>query len=285
MKAKKIFLFMFILTIGLLISQRQAMAASYKMVRTNDSWPLETRTAGKAVFTATYDTSRGAASLSAVKGGKTIEITDSFNNGTVISNGRYVYYCSKESDRFTLYRFDLKNSARKKIGTLLSFSQSESYYHNISLEGCYGKYIYFIIDVPEGAFARINIKNGKVKKYDFDNTVSSIEQKNEYLLLTDGTGAGYSYLGLYNAANGKYKKITKSPYLWSINSKYVFYAKITNGYIFSTEPVTIQVKRYTLSSGKQKTLVKSLKVKRIEKITSKYIKYTDPNGKSKKKKW
>ena len=62
------------------------------------------------------------------------------------------------------------------------------------------------------------------------------------------------------------------------------YKRIRSGDFWQGKMV-VSVKRCSLKTGKKKTLVKSLRVRNVTEITSKYVKYTTTSGKTKKKTW
>lgn len=276
-RSLKLFLIPAILITSLLFTFTASAAADFVTVRTNDSWPTKDRTAGGTVFTSTY-TANGYV-LKAKKSGKTTTISKYANGGTVISDGTTVYYCTSSSKNLTLYKMNLstgKNEKIKKLGTSSTWG--------IDLCGKYKNDIYFIRNVPEGSFWKINLKTKAIKKVSIgDRTVSIAQQTGQYFVLKDGTGAGYSYLGLLNAKTGKFKQIAKWPVTNKNTSKYIYYVqKKDNTYASS---YNVSVKRYNLETGKTKTLVSSLKIRNVQELTTKYVKYLDANGNVKTKKW
>ena len=277
-KIGKILFAGFVLISAVIFSQT-VQAARYKTLYTNSGWPVEDRTVGGTVFSSDYSTLTESSRLFAEKDGRTVTISTSFNGGAVISNGSTVYYCAKSAGRPALYKASVSKGTSKKMGNLAGAG------HYVDLAGLYKNTVYYIIDVPEGEFARFTLKNGKSKKLRFGEAVTSADQKGKYFILTDGTGAGYSYLGAYNALKGKFRRFAKSPCQWHIVSKYVYFAEVIKGEAYANQPYTIRVKRYAFSGGKTKTLVKSLKVKEVMKISTKGITYKNISGKKKTKKW
>lgn len=263
---------------GLIFTCSQtAFASSVKAVPTDSSYNVSDRTMNGAVFV-TGDYYSGTWNLYISKDGITKTISTGFCGGKVLTDGKTVYYAEKASGKFYLYQYLIDKGSKKKMGTLGKPSWG------VDLEGFYNNKIYFIMDSPEGKFACFNLKKKSVKKLAGGYAVTSAKQIGKYFILTDGTGAGYSYLGLYNAESGKMKKIVSSPCTWIVTSKYVYYIGIKKGYLFS-KPMTITVVRYTMSSGKKKTFIKSMNVYGIEEFTPKYLKYKDSKGKIKKKSW
>ncbi|MBR0397624.1 MAG: hypothetical protein IJI10_05065 [Eubacterium sp.] len=266
-----------VFAVWMLLTALPVSAAGFKSVYTNTGWSADKRTSGGTVFSSSYQGS-GHALFANRNNGSTL-ITNNFNGGTVISNGKTVYYCAKTSGKWCLYKADLNTGTSKKAGTL-----SKSAY-NIDLAGIYKNQIYFIIDVPEGTFARINLKNKAVKKISFGRTVSRAEQAGKYFVLADGTGAGYSYLGIWNAGAGKFKVISKNPIRWVTTSKYVYYAEQRSGNILAQNGAKVRVRRYKLSNGKKKTLTKTFRATGISDMTRKYLKYTNAKGKQRTIRW
>ncbi|MBR2188275.1 MAG: hypothetical protein IJ860_02540 [Eubacterium sp.] len=252
-------------------------AAAFKTVHTNTSWPVSSRKSGGAVFSSEY-TSSGTI-LRAQKSGKTVTITNSFNGGTVISDGKTAYYCAKTSDKWCLYKANVKTGSKKKIGVLATSG------YNIDLAGIYKNQVYYIIDVPEGTFAKFSLKNKSANKLSFGKTVSIARQTGKYFVLADGTGAGYSYLGLWNAASNKFKTISKKPVIWYETSKYVYFVEYKkSGYYFG-QSADMLVKRYKLSNGQKKTITKSFNGTGISQLTAKYVKYYTSSGSQKTIRW
>ena len=259
-----------------------ASAAGFKSIHTNTSWDEADRSVGGTVFSSVY--SGGTNSLYATRGDSTKKITGSFNGGAVISDGKTVYYSSKVSGKHVLFKASVINGTAKKLGKL-----APSSHYGVDLIGLYKNVVYYIVDVPEGQLYRFSLSRKKAKKIKVSGTTFSIGSQNrKYFVFSDGTGAGYSYIGVYNAAKGKFKKIAKlpkEPVRWTITSKYIYFAELTKGNTFTGKSYTIRVRRYQFSSGKTKTLIKSLKVKSILELTSKSITYVNYSGKTKAKIW
>ena len=224
-------------------------------------------------------TCRGS-KLTATKDGITKTISSKNNGSEVISDGNVVYYVARKSGKQVLYRASITTGKKKKIAAICKSS------HMVELAGYYKNKIYYILDSPEGSFGMVNLKTKKVKKLATkDRTVTSADQSGKYFVMSDGTGAGYSYLGVWNASKGKFKVIAKTPMQWVVSGKNVYYIQVLSGDYWASKPYTIRIKRYRLSTGKSKTLVSSLKVKNIEEFTAKYVKYRDTAGKLHTKQW
>ena len=269
-------LFVFAYRIDFLCAQTVS-AASLRTVPTNDSYAAKDRTVGGAVFVS-GNYHAGVWNLFATKGGASVKISENFNGGEILTDGNKVYFAEKKSGKWYLSFYYLKTSGAKQLGILSKTAE------NVDLCGYYKNKVYFIINVPEGSFACFNTKNQSVKKLASGYSVTIATQYGKYFVMTDGTGAGYSYLGVLNAATNKMKKVATSPGNWIVTSKYIYYIRITKGWIFEA-PNTISVGRYTIASGKNKTLVKSLKNYGIQKFTTKYVKYKNSKGKVKTKRW
>ncbi len=250
-------------------------ADDFATVHTNSSWDVKDRSVNGTVFTTSSYSSNGWV-LTAKKGGKTIKISNCSNGGCVLSNGTIVLYCTSKSDGFVLYKMNLSTGKKVKYRGMAGSSD-----WGVELCGKYGKDIYFIRNVPEGTFCKVNLSTKKVTK--IKNIVSSAAQQGKYLYLRDGTGAGFSYLGQWNAQANKYIKIGSRPTIYKANSRYVYYTE-SAGYD-SNGLQTISVKRYSNADGKRKTLISSMKVKYTVDITSTYIKYVDVNGNQKTRKF
>lgn len=169
-----------------------------------------------------------------------------------------------------------KRTAIKKLGTSGTWG--------IDLCGKYGNDLYFIRNVPEGSFWKVNLKTKAVKQVSTNGkTVSIVQQSGQYFVLKDGTGAGYSYLGLWDAKAGKFKQIAKYPVANKVTPNYIYYVQKKDSTYSSSYDVS--VKRYNLKTGATKTLVSSLKISGVRELTTKYVKYIDANGNEKTKKW
>ena len=267
--------------VSLAVLSLPVFAAGYKTVHTNTSWEAETRTVGGTVFSSSY--SGGTFTLYATRGGVTKRISSVYDGGAVISDGKTVYFTAKVSGKYMLYKASAAKGNAKKVGKLASSS-----HYGVTLSGLYKNIIYYVMDSPEGSFYRFSLKSKKAKKIGTSGTtVTNAEQNGKYFVLSDGTGAGYSYLGVYNAAKGKFRKIAnlpKEPVNWHVTKKYVYFAEVINGHSYNP-PYRVRIRRYTFSSGKTKTLVKSLKVKYVNSFSSDGVTYTTPSGTTKVKKW
>ncbi len=246
--------------------------ASFERVYSNDSWPEEYRTAGNTVFTAgSYY--NGTYSLYADYNGNITRLSSTFNGGTVVSNGKKVFFCAKSSGKWYMYRGNVRTGKSKKLVKIANGS------HNICLEGYYGGSLYFVLDSPEGIFKKVDLSTKKIKK--LKTNVTGTDWKGRYFVLYDGTGAGYSYLGLWDSRKGKMRTVVKTPVLWASTDKYVYYIEITEGdswNLMAGKSITASIKRYTYSNGKRKTLVKSIDVKKIDEFDDSHIVYTDTDG-------
>ena len=153
--------------------------------------------------------------------------------------------------------------------------------------GYYDKEVYYTIDSPEGSFARIDLNDGEAERLVPGYSVTSAVQKGKYFFLTDGTGEGYSYLGLFYANKGQFKKIATRPCKTYYTDQTVYFAEIKAGVLPAAEddPATIAVKSFTYANAKRTTLIDFVEVLDIKSLTSKYIKYTDVNGKNVTRYW
>lgn len=252
-------------------------ASGFKTVYTNTGFDVSKRKVNGAVFSSVYDSYTSSSVLRVTKNGSSRLISNYHNGGKVISDGKTVYYCTSGK---SLYKMNISTGKEEYIAWL-----GGSDINNIELSGKYKNDIYYVMNVPEGKLRRINIKTGKIRNVSVSgNAVTHAEMTGKYIVLSDGTGAGHSYLGIWNAASRKFKTISKKFPAWKTGSKYIYYAE-EKSHKQNSPDRTVTVKRYSLSTGAKKTLVKSVKVKYIMEITSKYIKYSDWNGKIKRKKW
>ena len=250
-------------------------AASYKVVKSYSYLPASERTVNGAVIV--WNNSVSGTSLYATKSGKTYTLTSSPASGEVLLNGSVAYYFEKGNSKIIFYKTNLNSGKRIKI---VSFKTSFPSVTNLILVG---KNLYFTHGEVEGDFARINLSTKKYKK--IKGNVTYFTKHGQYFLLTDGTGAGYSYLGSYNTKSGKYKKIVSQPIRWVEKNNKVYIVVTKSGNSYSGNPYTIKIVRYNLKTGKSKTLVNSLTLTRILDLTNTHIRYINSSGAEKTKKF
>ena len=255
-------------------------AASFRYVPTDKSYSEQERTVGGALFlTKNYRTD--SCDLYVTKNGVRKRISKKAGNGGIISNGNTVYYSARVAKTSYLYRYTIASGSKKRIGKLCKRSSRDT------LCGYYDKEVYYTIDSPEGSFARIDLNDGEAERLVPGYSVTSAVQKGKYFFLTDGTGEGYSYLGLFYANKGQFKKIATRPCKTYYTDQTVYFAEIKAGVLPATEddPATIAVKSFTYANAKRTTLIDFVEVLDIKSLTSKYIKYTDVNGKNVTRYW
>ena len=255
-------------------------AASFRYVPTDKSYSEQERTVGGALFlTKNYKTD--SCDLYVTKNGVRKRISKKAGNGGIISNGNTVYYSARVAKTSYLYRYTIASGSKKRIGKLCKRSSRDT------LCGYYDKEVYYTIDSPEGSFARIDLNDGEAERLVPGYSVTSAVQKGKYFFLTDGTGEGYSYLGLFYANKGQFKKIATRPCKTYYTDQTVYFAEIKAGVLPATEddPATIAVKSFTYANAKRTTLIDFVEVLDIKSLTSKYIKYTDVNGKNVTRYW
>lgn len=262
--------------------------AAYKQLNPYEGELAERCTVNGAVFSVTSK-SYTVKSLAVTKNGQTHTLSTKYDGG-IISDGKTAYFCEIRSGKWCLCKANISTGKVIKIKPLAGKK------NRITLEGIYKNKIYYIKNMPEGDLYCINLKTKKVKRLLPKKCVSSAQQIKQYFVMSDGTGAGFSYLGVYNAKNGKFSTVSKNPFTWTITSKYIYYVEgIGNVYMGSFQPKNVTVKRYTLSSKKKKTLVKTLTIQYTSGmgfqtgadagITTNSLKYYDKNGKKKTKRW
>ena len=255
-------------------------AASFRYVPTDKSYSEQERTVGGALFlTKNYKTD--SCDLYVTKNGVRKRISKKAGNGGIISNGNTVYYSARVAKTSYLYRYTIASGSKKRIGKLCKRSSRDT------LCGYYDKEVYYTIDSPEGSFARIDLNDGEAERLVPGYSVTSAVQKGKYFFLTDGTGEGYSYLGLFYANKGQFKKIATRPCKTYYTDQTVYFAEIKAGVLPAAEddPATIAVKSFTYANAKRTTLIDFVEVLDIKSLTSKYIKYTDVNGKNVTRYW
>ena len=255
-------------------------AATFRYVPTDSSYSEKDRTVGGALFlTKNYRTD--SCDLYVTKNGVRKRISKKAGNEGVISNGNIVYYSARVSNSTYLYRYRISSGAKKRIGKLCKRSSRDT------LCGYYEKEVYYLIDSPEGSFARIDVNDGETERLASGYSVTSAVQKGKYFFLNDGTGEGYSYLGIFYANKGQFKKIATRPCKTYYTDQTVYFAEIKEGILPADEenPATITVKSFTYANAKRTTLIDFVEVLDVKSLTSKYIKYTDVNGKTVTRYW
>ena len=265
---------------GFKSSKKIKIKPSFKTVYSNSTWETAKRTVNGAVFTSTYDTGTASHILRVTKNGVTKTISSLADGGAVISNGETVYYMTSGK---SLYMQNISSGKNTYIAYL-----GGTGVYNIDLEGKFNNYIYYTKNSPEGSFWRINIKTKKTNNVSGKVvSVSSADfSSGKWFVLTDGTGAGYSYIGKYDPSANKFTFISKKPYRWITKGNCIYYIEYIST---NTDTVdrTVSVKRYNLKTGARKTLVKKVKMKTWTQftLTSKYFKYYDWNGNLRTRKW
>ena len=256
-------------------------AASLTNIYTNESWDVSKRTVNGTVFACpqgSYSNVTRTFTLRATRNGITKDIAKNFNGGTILTNGTTVYYVGRYGKQHRLYKTNVTTAAVSEIGVLSDTADG------IELCGYYKNKFYFIINLPEGIFAKYSVKTKKVKQLKEDVTTADWIGK-KYFILCDGTGAGYGYLGVWNAGTGKHRKVSGKPYLWKTTSKYIYYIEINSGEPLAGNGFKASLYRWRLSDGAKKTIRKTLKIKQMTKVTDTYFRYLDLKGKTKTRHW
>ena len=262
-----------------IVAALPAYAATFRLAHTNDSWDIEKRTVAGTVFrSGTY--SDGTWELCATYKGKTIILNSASNGGTVVSDGTIVYYAAKHTGNWYAYKGNLKTGKSKRLVKLASSP------HNISIEGYYNRDLYFVVDAPEGKFKKVSLATKKIKT--LRKNATGTDWAGRYFVIYDGTGAGFSYIDAWDGRKGKLRTIVKSPVRWFMTNKYVYYVDIVKGeswYLLAGKNVTANIKRYTLSNGKRKTVLKNIRINKILEFDGSHIKYINQKNVEKTKKW
>ena len=256
-----------------------AYAGTFRRAHTNASWDIKERTVGGAVFrSGTYN--NGTWTLYATYKGKTTLLSSTADGGTVISDGRIVYYAAKKNSKWYAYKWDLKTGKCKKLVKLASHP------HLVDLEGYYNGFLYYILDNPVGTLKKVSLSTKKSKTV--RKGATGTDWTGRYFVIYDGTGAGYSYIDALDCKKGKLRTIVKFPAIWVTTNKYVYYVEVIKGdqwELLAGKNVTANIKRYTLSSGKRKTILNNIRMKKIMEFDSKHIKYVNQKNAVKTKKW
>lgn len=271
----KLFVIPFLLFILCTISALPVSAA-FKVIYTYSS--STDRTVGGVTFESVRPnvwSSSTSCTLKYIKKGQTRTLSNKYDGNAIISDGKSVFYCEKNKKKTVLYKADLNKNSKKRIKTLGTIDYSAG------IVGKYKNKVYYTNYPVEGKLYCINVKSKKINelipKKAPHKSVTGATQKGKYLVISDGSGAGYSYLGLINLSNHKYKKICDRPYTWHITKKYIYFVEKTTDNIYGS-PMKVKIKRYKLSNGKTKTLVSGLKIRNVIELTSNSVKYTDAKG-------
>ena len=267
------YLLVFTILAMLFVFEKPVFAANLKTLYTHESIPAKQRTVSGTTFEYQYYSYNNRSVLYAIRNTETKTVTTKFEASNILSDGITVYYCEKVGSCHYLYKCNLNSMER----TCVKMLSSDAW--NIDLCGYYKNKVFFIKNVPAGTFASINLKTKKITW--IKDIVTEAELQGKYFTLTDGTGAGHSYISIYNASSGKDKTITNKPYVWHSGKKYVWYLEVVSGNWY-THNCKVNLIRWTNSSGKKKVLAKSVKIDNVKSFSDKYLKYYDWNGKLKK---
>ena len=236
----------------------------------------------------------GTYELIAVQSGNMRVITKSHDGGYILTNGKVVYYGIRASGGLYLRKMTLGTGKIVKYKAKLCDDNYGAFDWNIrciNIVGAYRNELYYCVENESGYgyFARLNLKTKVIKEYhvgkDFlgeswGECYSEASQFGQYFILgVNSVGK----IAIWDAKKEKYMKLGLN-WRYTVSSGYLYYAEITSGNVNNATAV-VAVRKVALSAGKQKTLAKNLKVARIDKLTSKGIRYYDYEGKVRTKKW
>lgn len=222
--------------------------------------------------------------LYAKKNSKSYVVKDNYDGISILTDGNTVYLNSSTNNGGeSLYKVQIGSNSVKYIGKL-----DNSYHYNRScvLRGYYNNTFYYTVGdlYNVGPFCKYDLLNNNNTKL-VDN-ISDIKQLGPYFVLDNYTGAGTTYLGIWDANQDKAFTIANNSYKWEIASKYVYYAEVREGSPYDYRNIkTVDIIRFSLSEKKRKTIVKSFKLKSIYKMSNGSIEYCSISDKTKTRKY
>ena len=252
-----------------------AAAATLKCVPTSTSLPVSERTVnGTSFWTKNYKS--GGYDLYAIKSGKKYMISKKADGSGVVSDGSIVYYIANMPKGKYLYRYTISNKKKKSIGKLCSAKD------NAELCGYYDNQIFFINNGPDGSFDCISLEDGDVDSL-LDNPnfgVTTAEQHGKYFTLSDGTGAGHSYVGVYDVSKLFFDELWSRPVTWHATSYNIYCAALRQGYLPAKvgNPAVVHVAKYNYKTRIYTVYATYVEVTRIISISNKKMVYLDGDG-------
>ena len=252
-----------------------AAAATLKCVPTSTSLPVSERTVnGTSFWTKNYKS--GGYDLYAIKSGKKYMISKKADGSGVVSDGSIVYYIANMPKGKYLYRYTISNKKKKSIGKLCSAKD------NAELCGYYDNLIFCIHNGPDGSFDCISLEDGDVDSL-LDNPnfgVTTAEQHGKYFTLSDGTGAGHSYVGVYDVSKLFFDELWSRPVTWYATSYNIYCAALRQGYLPAKvgNPAVVHVAKYNYKTRIYTVYATYVEVTRIISISNKKMVYLDGDG-------
>jgi hypothetical protein len=250
-------------------------AASFKYVAASASLPVSERTVNGASFLAKNYKSSGY-DLYVTKSGKKSLISNKAEEQGVLSNGSTVYYVVKAAKGKYLYRYTISNKKKKQIGKIASTKQYAE------LQGYYDGQIFFVIDSPDGTFHCVNIEDGdtEILLDDPEFGVTSVEQHGKNFILSDGTGEGHSYVGVYDADKFRFTDLWRNPIRWYATSYNIFCVTLIKGVLPAKvgNPAIVHVAKYNYKTGIYTIYAMRLEVTSIISISNNKMIYRDEYG-------
>lgn len=199
------------------------------------------------------------------------------NTKDIVYKGNKIYYIKnyqcEENQTPKLCQYDVKT---KKHKTLVKFT---GIYDQYDICDLYSGSIYINCWVGSDCIYcyRYIIKDKKLKKID---KFAGYVQRYKNRIVLDPTcvygSPGFFPIYIYDTLTGKIKTLTKTANGGYFTKKTIYYAnaltKRDTDY-FKKGGVKTSIKKYSLETGKIKTLVKSIKLNQVEIITDKYVCY------------
>ncbi len=201
-------------------------------------------------------------------------------NPDLVVDGDTIYfdaYRSEGYDKTYNYLYSYKISEKKY--TLLKELPSGYYGYDVSAKYNGSLYITGWNPSDNNRTYRYTIKSGKLTKI----TDAAYVMRYKHYIVLDPTKTYGSWntfpVYMYNSKSGKVKTAAKKCVAYTMKSGKLYMAEMkTSGNVYpGNTQVKYKITRYTIKSGKKKTLKKTVKAYMIRKITSKYIYHVKEN--------
>lgn len=211
----------------------------------------------------------GYLKISKTKNGSGKLITSDYPSA--ISNGTNMYIGNWESDGLAIFKYNIASESWKRIGYVQHGESIAGYYNGklfIERHATYDRYECDYTWIHTYAYT---LKNGKLKRV--MKGIGAGASNGKYIVGMPNSGAVMELpLKVYNAKSGKVKTITKKALAYRLYGNHVYYVQANQSVNMGW---TARLYRYTLTTGKKKTLSKSFKTTAIHDITKQYVEYAD----------
>lgn len=191
------------------------------------------------------------------------------------SKGNIIYYIQNyyydEHQTPKLCQYDVKTKKHKTLKKLTDsyeqFDICDLYSGKIYINGWNGS--------DNIACYRYTIKTGKLKK--INKSSGYVKRYRKYILMNPSAVSGdfWHYpIDIYNTSTEKTKSLTKRSIGYTYTKGTVYYSDcVAKNDVYKNGGQNVKIKKYSVKTGKTKTVVKNIKLNNVGKITSKYIYY------------